>query len=410
MKSSEPGVEAQRKSVGPRERTTTAATPSFRQELAFSDAEYRDRLDRTGIAMEKAGLDFLLVHSLPNICYLTGFQTPLADWYHCAIISRTGDVVLQVCDTELAAVNTRVGRIESVLWERMDEAAERLIDLLRAHGAENKRVGVELRRPGLRPHVYDQLRLGLKTTSFEDASDLVSALRTVKSATEIECMRQAASFTVSGMRAAIDSIAVGATENTITAAASAAMTAAGSEYFNIDPIVRAGWRSSVIHATSKRYAIERGDTIFMEFGGVYQRYCAPLIRTAVLSHASDEVRRLADQSLKTLQLLYENIRPGRTMDEVARATGAAAPQMGGETRTRGYFGYSVGIGFPPNWVEHSIGIVEGATAVFQPGMTFHTHRSLRIPGRMTVAFSETILVTQSGCEPLMSFPRELMVV
>jgi Xaa-Pro dipeptidase len=43
-------------------------------------------------------------------------------------------------------------------------------------------------------------------------------------------------------------------------------------------------------------------------------------------------------------------------------------------------------------------------------MTFHTHRSLRIPGRMTVAFSETILVTQTGCEPLMTCPRELTVI
>jgi Xaa-Pro dipeptidase len=409
MKSSELDV-AQGNYVGAKQRITAATTSSFRQELAFSEAEYHDRLDRTRIAMETAGLDLLLVHSLPNICYLTGFQTPLADWYHCAIISRTGEIVLHVCDVELAAANTRVGRIEGVLWERMDEVAERLIDLLREHGAENKRVGMELRRPGLRPYIYDQLRHALETTSFEDASYLVSDLRVVKSAAEIECMRQAASFTVSGMSAAINSITVGATENTITAAASAAMTAAGSEYFNIDPIVRAGWRSSVIHATCKRYPIERGDTVFMEFGGVYQRYCAPLIRTAVLGRASDEVLRLADQSLKTLQLLYTNIRPGRTMDEVARATSAAAPLLDGETRTRGYFGYSVGIGFPPNWVEHSIGIVEDATAVFQPGMTFHTHRSLRIPGRMTVAFSETILVTQNGCEPLTTYPRELVIV
>lgn len=76
-----------------------------------------------------------------------------------------------------------------------------------------------------------------------------------------------------------------------------------------------------------------------------------LIRTAVLGHASDEARRLADQSLKTLQLLYKNIRPGRTMDEVARATSAAAPLMDGETRTRGYLFWLFG----RNWLSAQLG-------------------------------------------------------
>jgi Xaa-Pro dipeptidase len=385
-------------------------TAPFKQELAFSADEYHDRLGRVQGAMDAARLDLLVVHSLPNICYLTGFQTPLADWYHCAIIPRDGDIVLQVCDTELAAVNTQVGRIEGVLWEQMDDAGEQLIALLRELGADGKRIGLELRRPGLRPHICDQLRRTLAAAHFEDASSLVSTLRAVKSAAEIECLRRAAAYTVAGITAGIGAIGCGALENSITAAASAAMMSAGSEYFNIDPIVRAGWRSSVIHATCKRTAIAQGDTIFMEFGGVYQRYCAPLIRTAVLGPPSDEVRRLADQSLQTLELLYENIRPGRTMDEVTRATNAAVPLLDGQAKTRGYFGYSVGIGFPPVWVEHSVGIVEGAMDLFRPGMTFHTHRSLRIPGRMTVAFSETILVTESGCEPLTHHPRELVVV
>jgi Xaa-Pro dipeptidase len=385
-------------------------TGSLQQEFAFSADEYRDRLTRVRHAMNAAGLDLLVLHSLPNICYLSGFQTPLADWYHCAIVPRTGDIILHVCDTELAANNTRVARIEAALWEHMDDASERLITLLRELGADGKCVGLELRRPGLRPHVCDQLRCALTTTTFRDASALVATIRAVKSTAEIACMRRAADITVAGMTAGIAAVGQGSSDNSITAAASAAMIEAGSEYFSIDPIVRTGSRSSVIHATCKRTQILPGDAVFMEFGGVYQRYCAPLIRTVVLGPASDQVRRLADQSLRTLQVLYENIRPGRTMDDVALATTAAVPSLDDQTKTRGYYGYSVGIGFPPVWVEHSMGIVEGAMDVFCPGMTFHTHRSLRVPGRMTVAFSETILVTDTGCEPLTRHPRELVVV
>jgi Xaa-Pro dipeptidase len=385
-----------------------AAQPD--REFAFPAYEYEVRLARVRSAMDGAGLDLLVVHSLPNICYLTGFQTPLADWYHALIVPRAGAPVLQVCDGELARLNTRVDRIETVLWESMEDAADALVHLLEEHDVAGKRVGLELRRPGLSPHVDRHLRGALPGTRFEDASQLVARVRAVKSPAEIECLRQAARITVAGMEAAIAAIAPGATDNTLTAAADAAMTGAGSEYFNIDPIVRTGTRSSVIHATCKRTPIHPGDAIFMEFGGVYQRYCAPLIRTAVLGAPPDRMRRLADQSLETLRILYEEIRPGRTMDEVARATTARAPALDPDVRTRGYYGYSVGIGFPPVWVEHSIGIVAGAREVFEPGMVFHTHRSLRVLGALTVAFSGTILVTADGCEPLTRHPRALAVV
>jgi len=385
------------------------SVPAPGREAAFSEAEYEGRLRRARAAMADEGIDLLLVHSLPNICYLTGFQTPLADWYHCLVLPLEGEPALQLCDTELAALNSRVARIEGVLWEHMEEAGPKLLTLLADYGAEGKRIGLELRRPGLTPHLHRQLAAGLPRARLVDASDLVAGLRVVKSAAEIACMREAARISAAGMVAGIAAVRPGASENSVTAAASAAMFDAGSEYFSIDPIVRAGRRSSVIHGTCKREPIARGDAVFMEFGGVYQRYCAPLIRTAVLGPPSDEMCRLADQSLRTLEILYATIRPGLSMHEVAATVSAKAPALAGAVRTRGYYGYSVGIGFPPVWVEHSLGIAEGTTALLAPGMTFHTHRSLRVPGRMTVAFSETILVTEAGCEPLSALPRELAV-
>lgn len=385
-------------------------TTVFTQEPAFSGEEYAKRLGRVRAAMDAAALDILIVHDLSNICYLTGFQTPLSDWYHCAIVPRSGDVVLHVCDHELAAVNTQVARIEPVLWERMDEAGGQLVGLLQELGAERRRLGFEPRRTGLRPHVYDEVRRALPHAECIDASDLVARLRVVKSHAEIACMRRAAEITVAGMSAGIAAIGATATDNDVTAAASAAMLRAGSEYFNIDPIVRVGARASIIHATCKRFPIAPGETVFMEFGGVYQRYCAPLIRTAIRGEPSDEVARMADISLRTLALLFENVRPGRTLDDIARTMSTRAPGLEGAAKTRGYFGYSVGIGFPPVWVEHSLGIVEGANDVVQAGMTFHCHRSIRVPGRLGVAFSETILVTETGCEALTEHPRELAVV
>lgn len=98
------------------------------------------------------------------------------------------------------------------------------------------------------------------------------------------------------------------------------------------------------------------------------------------------------------------------MDEVSRAAAKGHADVDPEVRTREYYGYSVGIGFPPVWVERSVEIAEDSDDVLQPGMVFHAHRALRIPGVMGVGFSETVLVTENGCELLTDHPRKLAVV
>ena len=360
--------------------------------------------------MDRAGVDVLLVHSIPNICYLTGYQTPLSDWYHCMILPRNGEPVLQVCDPELAAMNTYVTTLLPVSWERMDEAADQLADHLVSIGAAKSRIGVEMRRPGLNPFTEHRLVTRLPAATFVDANDLVLRQRAVKSPAEIANLREAARLSTLGMEAAIASIHAGVTENDITAAAMQAIIKAGGEYFCIDPIVRAGRRSGVTHATCKRAVVQAGDPVLMEFGGVYQRYCAPLLRTAVVGKPSDRLRRLADTSLRAMDLLFANLHPGRTMGDVASAAMQAFADVDPAVRTRGYFGYSIGIGFPPSWVERSVEIAEGRTDLLEPGMTFHTHRALRVPGLMGAGFSESVVITQNGHEMLTDFPRQLAVL
>jgi len=382
------------------------------KEMAFSDAEYRERLARVRRAMVEQGLDLLLLHHLPSVCYLTGYQTPVSDWYNCLIVPLEGELTLQVCDFEvgLALVHTNVTRILSVRWNRMDDAADQLVGLLREARVEGGRIGIEPRRPGLNAHTYQLLHDRFPRADFRDASDLVPRVRTVKSPAELECMRQAARFSVAGMEAAVRAMRPGVTENAIAAAAAEAMIQAGSEFFCTDPWVRAGHRSGIIHATYKRHFVKPGDPVIIELGAVYQRYTAPLYGTTVMGRPPDRLRRLADTALATLALLYENVRAGRTVDEVARAAAKGLRDVDPEVYLSEYHAYPVGLGFPPEWSEHSVWIVEGSEEVLRPGMTFHGVRSLRVPGLMAAGFSETIAVTETGCEILTPHRRELAVV
>jgi Xaa-Pro aminopeptidase len=119
------------------------------------------------------------------------------------------------------------------------------------------------------------------------------------------------------------------------------MLAAGGEYFSSQPILAGGPRSGSIHAIFKRGTLKSGDTVLMEYGGCYQRYTAPIARTAVIGEPSSAVRRVADAARDALNALIENARGGREVAEVvetARKFIVRAP----EAFFGGVYGYSVG--------------------------------------------------------------------
>ena len=310
----------------------------------------------------------------------------------------------------MAVLHTTMTKVSTVRWDKMEGAADQLVGILKSYNPDGKRVGLEMRRPGLNPHTYQALASCFPSVKLVDATSLVAKVRAVKSPAEIDCLRRAGTITVAGIEAAVAAIKPGITDNDIAAAGSDAMIRAGSEFYSIDPFVRTGHRSSINHATYKRVPVKAGDSIVLEFGAVYQRYTVPLYMSISVGRPSDRVRRFADICLRTIDLLYENIRPGRTSDEVARAAtkGLAGMEPGIELSER--HAYSVGLGFPPDWVEHSVYIAEGYDTILEPGMVFHTPRSLRDLGKFATAFSETILITESGFDILTPHRRELVVV
>src|SRR5262245_14596888 len=68
--------------------------------LPFSLTEYLRRLNAIRSAMDRAGLDVLLVRSPENITYVSGYQSPGYYKYHCIVVPRKGNPVFVVRDFE----------------------------------------------------------------------------------------------------------------------------------------------------------------------------------------------------------------------------------------------------------------------------------------------------------------------
>jgi Xaa-Pro dipeptidase len=192
---------------------------------------------------------------------------------------------------------------------------------------------------------------------------------------------------------------------------SATLLRLGSETPCQGPIIAAGWRSGAPHSSLGRQALRRGDAVFIEVTGEWRRYCAPLMRTAILGEPSLEQARAASIGKAALEAVIATARPGIAAAEVATAAGEIIAPALPDLRFHGNFGYPIGLGFPPTWTE-SLGfqLRHDNPHRLAAGMTFHLPVSLRRPGEWGVCQSQTILVTETGAEPLTQTNSDVRIV
>jgi Xaa-Pro dipeptidase len=156
--------------------------------------------------------------------------------------------------------------------------------------------------------------------------------------------------------------------------------------------------------------LQADEFVMIEIGGCYRRYHTAQMRTGFTGTPTPNVRA-AEQVVKdAVQAMLETIRPGISAAE-ADAAGRKvimASNFGGEQASRS--AYSIGIALPPDWGEGQIlSMHPTETRLLEANMTFHMLPWVQVPGEGGISFSETIRVTEDGCEVLTDFPRELFV-
>ena len=377
------------------------------EELPFPLDEYRTRLDRIRARMAEEGLDLLLVHDLNDQFYLTGYQTfdPVA--YSCFFLPLKGEPLIEVWKTEAAGVRLNSWVEEIAPWETGKDPFAVTRQVLEERGWLKGRIGID--EEALTLGEYRRLCAALGDVDLVDLTHFISTERLVKTSREIDMIRRAGRITELGMEAAITAAVPGVTDNTVAAAGCQAMIGSGSEYMCYAPIVTAGARSGTPHTTHKRQVLNPGDPVFLEFGACFQRYNAPQMRTVFLAPPAPELMRMAEGVLTTLDDVIAAIKPGATGDDLARAGSRGVEMAGPDIYYHGVFACSVGLAFPPTWEDHPTFLTKGDITELKPGMVFHLPIAFRLAGAGCVGFSETIAVTEDGCEVLTRGERSIVV-
>lgn len=366
-------------------------------EVPFPAAEYQARLDKVRQAMTEQGLDALLLTDPADINYLTGYHTFEVSVHACLVCTQE-KLVLQVAsiETGAAVVTASVDEIIGYRWENLDEIIAPLADLL----TPCQHIGIDGWSSGLRFGVIDALMQTIGRERFSEAGALVDAIRIVKSPAELDMLQESARITALGLETAIQSIRPGMTDNDIAAIGAKALLENGSEFMSLQPIVTSGHRISVIHVNHKRRVIQPNEPVFLEFGAAYQRYTAPMMRTAVTGTPNAALSATRDLCRSIFEALCDAMRPGNSFDAAAQAADALLAPHRDQYFFSGVFGYAVGAQFPPSWVEGTGFIAKGQHRPFETNMVFHLPLCLRVPGQWGVGISDTVVVTEQGAKPL----------
>ena len=385
----------------------------------FSLPEYQARLQKVRAAMAEAEIDVLLVTDPSNMAWLTGYDGWSFYVHQGVILTHQGEPHWWGRKQDANGAKRTVymeedyihGYAESYIQATDCHPMEDLASRLKAFGFDAARIGVEMENYYFSAKAYQVLLAELPNARFVDATALVNWQRAVKSDAEIAFIRRAARITDKIITTAIEQAEPGLHKNQLVAS----IVQAGVEgvedvwgdYPAIVPLLPSGVDASASHLTWNDRPLQRGEATFFELSGCYRRYHAPLSRTIYLGKPPSYMVEAAAALNEGLGAGLEVAKPGNTTADIAHAL-QAVMQAYGIDRGGCRCGYPIGLSYPPDWGERTYSLRDSDTTVLQAGMTFHFMPAIWMQD-WGLETTETVLITETGCEVLCSVERKLFV-
>lgn len=381
--------------------------------MTFPAAEYERRLGELRERMEKRRLDAVIISDPENLFYLTDHQTTGYSFFQCLVVPLEGEPFAVTRKMEESNIIARTWVELTRPYSDYGDAMQMLYSSLREFDLVEKAIGYERNSYFFPAYQQDRFR-GLFDTDHKlrDCFGIVEEGRVTKSEHEVALMRRAAVAAEAGMKAGLQAVAPGVNENEIAAEICHAMFAAGGEWPAVMPYVTSGPRSMIGHATWEGREIQPGEHVFLEVGGCLRRYHAAIMRTAVTGGQSDSMKKAEELMLGALEALHGLAGPGVTVSDVDRCIRDIVNDNDVDAHLITRAGYSIGIAFPPSWDEgYILSIQQADPTVLVPGMTFHVIPWMwGVDGDKTCGISDTIVITEDGCESLFTLDGQMTVV
>ncbi|MFQ5874270.1 MAG: M24 family metallopeptidase, partial [Dehalococcoidia bacterium] len=373
---------------------------------------FESRQQRVRKAMEKAGIDLLLVTNPININYLIGsrikgYQEFQALFFTLepgplTLLTRFADV-FEAADLSLAEDVRGWGR-------EPEDPIDRVKEILQEKCFLNRRTGLEVPDYYLRVYEYLKLKDLLGDSLVAEPNRLIEEIKFVKSPAELAYIRKASSINDAVMEMCVESLAEGKTEFEVVADMHRTMMALGGDFTASPMNFVSGERTVYSHGLPSERRLQKGDLVHLEYGSSYRRYTCTIGRVLCLGQPTPRMREIYQVVRDACDAAIGSIKAGVPAVVPHEAAKKVIGDAGMEEYRWHLTGYGIAPGFPPMWLE-SIKMDGGSTEPLHAGMVLSIEPPVFIPEeRLGARIIDNVLVTESGAEILSKFTRDLISV
>lgn len=394
-------------------------------------ATYKARVSRIQDQLKRRGLAGLLVIKPEHVRYISGFWGySLRPEYAsprrlvAVVVPAEGACTLVVPKIEHLFASRRTWLADvrcHVEWEAPGEVfggIALLERVLREKNVLQGRLGLELGFVSVRLHRL--LAEAFAQVSFEDATEVIEALRMIKSPDEIEILRIGGRMAVQELAAEVKAVRAGVREYEIAIAGREAAARLYARHVSdakaeipldhplaeTSQIVTSGPRLDMVHALASTRTLRAGDVVLLDLCRIpqYQNYRIGFSRNVSLRTPSAGEADMYRITMEAYWKAVALVRPGVP----AEAPDLAAREHLAKAGLGATFVHRTGRGVGIEVVERPE-IGAGDKTPLAPGMVVTIEPSIYFPG-FAVHVEDTYLVTDTGAECLTECPRGLKVV
>ncbi len=346
------------------------------------------RLERARRLLAGERLDALLVGDLLNVRYLCGFTGSNG-----LLVVLPGEALLITDSRYTLQAREEARGCRVVEAADLDREAARLLDGLGAAYVGAQASGVSAAR-------WERLRRLLRGMDLIDLGAGVDALRAVKDPGELGLLREAARLAERCLGAVLPLVRPGVPEAEVATAFHLEAVRRGAEGPAFDTIVAGGPQGALPHARPGPRRFREGDLVVMDFGVRHRGYCSDETVTVPVGEPGEEARKVYRTVLEAQQAALGVLRAGVRLAEVDRAARDVIAAAGYGERFGHGTGHGVGL------AVHELPTVNARSGhVAEAGMVVTVEPGVYLPGRFGVRLEDTVVITDTGYEPVTRAPK-----
>ena len=314
--------------------------------LPFSNEEYNQRLNKLRSIMDKDNLDMIILTSMHNIAYYSGFiYCSFGRPYGCII---TENKIVTISANIDASQPWRRSHCENIIytdWKKDNflKAITSIIDenkIPKNIGIENDHITLEMN---------EKIQSIFSASAFTDISKKLMKLRMIKSKEEIEIIKNGARIADIGGEEIVKNIKEGATELDIAITGrdkmekEIAKTYPNAEYMDTWVWFQSGINTDGAHNPKTNRKLVNGDILSLNTFPMISGYYTALERTLFLDNVNDESLKAWEANVKVHKRGLELIKPGVKCSDICNELNELFAELGYlQYRTFGY-GHSFGV-------------------------------------------------------------------